>query len=242
MNCVIQINDREALPVRAIPFVTGWSLSPDMVANSLADPDRLGQAKHLRACSLAPDGSHNQMLPKEWLGIMAALQALSKILKAEEKVECTSYPVWRERSIDELPSHCFVWRDEFEQASLTIMQELCLDVERHGEKELNFSPWIPVQLIDIVFEGFETTRPHSAADKDVTLKPNQNRESNALQLLRQAHMKWWANANSQDPSTHPVNRDVAAWLTERGLSHTLSNKAAMIIRPEWAHKGRKPDT
>jgi hypothetical protein len=37
MSVVVSINGREAIPVRAIPYVTGWDVSPDMVAQSLAN-------------------------------------------------------------------------------------------------------------------------------------------------------------------------------------------------------------
>jgi hypothetical protein len=31
MSVVVSINGREAIPVRAIPYVTGWDVSPDML-------------------------------------------------------------------------------------------------------------------------------------------------------------------------------------------------------------------
>lgn len=65
--------------------------------------------------------------------------------------------------------------------------------------------------------------------------------SDALVLLNQAARHWWANAVKRDPSTHPKNSGVAAWLTDRGMSASLAKHAAAIIRPEWAHSGRKPD-
>jgi len=200
MYCVVKISEREALPVRAIPFVTGWSLSPDMVAKALAGIDSAGRIKSLRACSLAPDGSYSRMLAKEWHSIIKALQALSDTLKAEETVEHASYPVWQERSIAMLPSYCFVWHDEFEVAALAGMRVRLLGEESPDENELNFSPWVPVQLVDAVFEGFGI--PCSRTQKPVTapalmLKPNQNPASDNFQLLGQAHMQWWANADNK---------------------------------------------
>lgn len=64
--------------------------------------------------------------------------------------------------------------------------------------------------------------------------------SDHLAYMNQAARLFWANAEKGDPSTHPNNADVAAWLVERGLSATLADKGASIIRPEWAHNGRKP--
>lgn len=66
--------------------------------------------------------------------------------------------------------------------------------------------------------------------------------SEQLSALLHASKKWWAHANRYDPDTHPNNADVASWLeTKHGFSATLAEKAASIVRPEWAHRGRKPD-
>lgn len=65
--------------------------------------------------------------------------------------------------------------------------------------------------------------------------------SDWLMLLNQASRRWWANASKDDPATHPGNAAVAAWLIEKGMTKSLAERAASIIRPEWAHTGRKPD-
>ncbi len=145
MNCLIPISHRQAIPVRAIPFVTGWSLSPDKLAAILAGDDMAERMKDLRAYHLVHDGSYSPMLPKEWTGTVLALQVLSESLKAGEGRQCASYLLWRERSIYQLPSHCFVWRYEFEPAALAALAlPIYLDdEERLGETELNLSPASP---------------------------------------------------------------------------------------------------
>jgi len=65
--------------------------------------------------------------------------------------------------------------------------------------------------------------------------------SKQLALLKQAAWRWWANADKNDPLTHPDKADVVAWLTSHGMTQSLATHAATIIRPEWAHTGRKPD-
>ena len=65
--------------------------------------------------------------------------------------------------------------------------------------------------------------------------------SRELALLNQAAQRWWANADPDEPQTHPDNPTVASWLIERGMAKTLAERAASIIRPGWAHIGRKPD-
>lgn len=154
MNCIVKIDGREAVPVRAIPFVTGWKLSPDVVARGLACDDPVGRLEEIRAHHIASDGSHGEMLPKEWDGVVAALRALSDTLKADEKVERASYPVWREQSPLKLPSRCFVWKNEFERAAIRAMNaRYDPDGKRPGDNELNFSPRIPEGLAEVVLEG-----------------------------------------------------------------------------------------
>lgn len=232
MNCIIHIGGREALPVRAIPFVTGWqSYSPDAVAEGLAHRLESGKFEGLTAYHIASDGSISAMLPKEWDGPARALAALSEKL---DEMGGDSYPLWREQSISELPSHCFVWRDEFEKNVTGWWRTLHLVGERPGDKELNFAPRIPPNLEVAVFEGMPKLIP-------IELPKDRGHVSDALAVLNQAAHHWWANADKRDSSTHPKNADVAAWLTNRGMSKSLANHAAAIIRPAWAHAGRKPD-
>ena len=151
MNCVVVVAGREAVPIRAIPFVTGWqSFSPDAVAEGLAHRLESGKLEGLTAYHIASDGSISAMLPKEWDGPARALDALSAKL---DEMEGDSYPAWREQSIHELPSHCFVWRDELEKNVTDWWRKLHLADERPGDKELNFAPRIPPRLEGAIFEG-----------------------------------------------------------------------------------------
>lgn len=65
--------------------------------------------------------------------------------------------------------------------------------------------------------------------------------SNNLAKINQAAARFWANADRNDRGTHPDNATVTAWLIQQGLSKTLAEKAATIIRPNWAPTGRKPE-
>ena len=65
--------------------------------------------------------------------------------------------------------------------------------------------------------------------------------SDKLAYLNQAATKFWAKADRDERSTHTDNATIVAWLIERGYSTTLAEKAATIIRPEWAPTGRKPE-
>jgi len=95
MGVEVVIDGREAIPVRAIPFITGWKMSPDMVASALARTDLAQRLEKVPAYHLLPDGSFAPMLPKEWDGIQADLQILSDKLKAKDQIDNESYPEWR---------------------------------------------------------------------------------------------------------------------------------------------------
>lgn len=65
--------------------------------------------------------------------------------------------------------------------------------------------------------------------------------SNKLMKMNQASAKFWTNADRDERGTQPDNATVAAWLVQQGFSQTLADKAATLIRPEWAPTGRKPE-
>jgi hypothetical protein len=157
MSAIVIVDDQEALPIRAIPYITGWTLSPDIVTKSLAKTDHwVTRLEGLTAYHLLPDGEYAPMLPKEWDGIEAELQVLSDKLKVGESFDQEHYPEWRKRSISVLPAGCFVWKEDFAKAFLRSYspQKLTLMDERPGDRELNYSPRVPPELRTLVMEGF----------------------------------------------------------------------------------------
>jgi len=157
MSATIVIDGREAIPARAIPFVTGWMVSPDVVAKIFSKTDHWAtRLEGISAYYLSVNGKYSPVLPKEWDGILADLQILSDKLASTETIEQENYPAWRQQSILLLPASCFVWRNEFEEAfrrSYSPTRFTLLD-ERPGDRELNFSPRIPEDLVLPVMQGF----------------------------------------------------------------------------------------
>jgi hypothetical protein len=68
-----------------------------------------------------------------------------------------------------------------------------------------------------------------------------NFKSDKFSILCQAAQRFWSNADKNDKTTHPDNASVTKWLIERGYSETLAEKAATILRPEWAATGRRQE-
>lgn len=194
MSVVISIKGREAIPVRAIPFVTGWSMSPDMVASTLAHTDLFTKLRGIAAYHLAGNDEPAPMLPKEWDGVEAELQVLTDTLKAKESVDFESYPTWRRESILLLPAGVFVWKDEFNaEFSKTFSPERrwIMD-ERPGDRDLNWTPLIPQTLREVVVEGF------SSVEKSVVWVQG-NHQSDDFQPLMVSLAGYWDTPFDQLP-------------------------------------------
>jgi len=161
MQLTVILCGREAIPVRAIPYISGWLFLSDSLITSLAGESGVRNEVPLRAYHPGIDGQPVALLPKEWDGITAETKALeSSLRKAEASGEMAyeeAYAHWRQQSVKLFPPGVFVWRDEFEdffakafhQDSVTILPE------RPGDRDLNLSPWVPAELRDILMEGFE---------------------------------------------------------------------------------------
>ena len=158
MNVVVLINGREAIPVRAIPYVTGRWMSPDVVAKSLAYTDSMYRFEGIYAYQLLADGGCSQVLPGDWDVVDDLLQGLDSSLNARSDDRKLTRPIWLTESTKQLPAGVFLWRDEFEQAfhrSYSPPRFSLLD-ERPGDLTLRFSPLIsPPEMRGVVMEGFE---------------------------------------------------------------------------------------
>ena len=118
MKLIIQIQGREAVPVRAIPLLTNWKFfTPDLVAQVLAGDKALDgfvvgtlQAFHFQ------DGAVTAF-PKIWWKSWAAreLRACSETIKSNQPSHEPGYQQWRDESLPMLPAGAFVWKDEFER-------------------------------------------------------------------------------------------------------------------------------
>lgn len=238
MNVVALVDGREVIPIRAIPYVTGWTMSPDLVVSWLAHTESFRRIPKLSAYHLLPDGKSAPMLPKEWDGISADLEVLSDKLRARETFDQEGYPEWRRNSIPLLPEGVFVWKDEFEGAfargyshnRLTILDE------RPGDRELNFSPLIPQELREIVVDGFSAQligKQAIAIPSIVGRWPWGSHHTETLGHLEAAARKWWILYDPDDRGTAPTNETVATWLQdERGISKEKARAIASMLRPD----------
>lgn len=163
MNVVVEIDGRNAIPVRAIPFLTNWAtMSPDAVAHALA-----GEYDHFEELtSYRVEGTDRKKISTTWWKNFPCrqLKALSEEIKDKETTHETGYQEWRSRSIPVLPAGVFVWQDEFVSChgnrygpyGMTYLTDTGIMPRDEQEQrvKLDFDPFIPethTQLI--VMEG-----------------------------------------------------------------------------------------
>lgn len=166
----LRIDNKPIIPVRLIPFVTGWKLSPDVVVKILAKSDKWNRV-YIPSFHLSADNTYQPMLPKEWDVFNDDLEILSDTLHAGDKVEGESYPTWRKRSIEVIPGSTFVWLDDLKKTYETVNSRIIFTEERPGDRELNLQPYMTPEERKLVFEGFDN---ESETHNHTNFLPQQN--------------------------------------------------------------------
>ena len=233
MHVTIFINGQEAIPIRAIPFVTGGKITADLVASIFAHTDQWElRRKGVSPYHLSRDGKYSPMLPKEWDDIEADLRVLAAKLKVAQEVQQDHYSVWRHESLGLLPPACFVWKDDFETAfrhAYSVWLYEMLD-ERPGDRELNFSPYIPHDLQEAVMEGFLHT------EEAITQRwPWGDYETPLLRILAAAVSKWCLAEEYPQKKTGKVQEWIKAEMEKAGIpsSDSLVDHIETLIAPRF---------
>lgn len=157
-SVVVFIRGGEAIPVRAIPLVTGRWMSPDVVAKSLAHADSMNRFEGVFAYQLLADGGYSQVFPSEWDVVSDHLQGLDSAIQAMNDDSKRTRPIWLTESTKLLPAGVFLWRDEFEREFRRgySPSRFKLLHARPGDLTLKFSPLISLpETREIIMEGFE---------------------------------------------------------------------------------------
>ena len=173
----LSIDNRTLIPIRLIPFVTGWKLSPDVVVKMLAKSDKWNRV-FIPSFHLNSDNTYQPMLPKEWDVFDDDLEILSDTLHAGDKVEGESYPIWRKQSIEAIPESTFVWLDDLITAYQKVNSHIIITKERQGDRELNLQPYMTPEMRNIVFEGFDL----KPMNQDYTNYITQHNQTQAINI------------------------------------------------------------
>lgn len=151
---LVQVAGREAVPVRAIPFITGWSLAPDALAHDLARDTAapFGHLTNTKAFVLN-GGNPQPVLVKEWDGVVATLAGFEAGLKQTHGQGDAGYSLWLREAAAKLPAGVFLWRDDFESDYARGAARLVGDA-REGERDLTYTPMLDEDLRAMVLQGF----------------------------------------------------------------------------------------
>ena len=109
MSLVLEINCKNALPIRAIPFVTGDRFPIDYVVRMLAGMDGFHRVS-CPAHRLSDDGTTAEVLPKEWRRFIGMMEGLTAKLKAEDEAkgkEMANYSLWRTEALKDCARNSF---------------------------------------------------------------------------------------------------------------------------------------
>jgi hypothetical protein len=168
MSVIIGIQGRDAIPIRAIPLLTDWTvLAPLELAVSLSNKGGSGEIHGLTSYRL--DGVDVKPIkPSWWIDAAVAVDSIEEVSKANN----ASYREWQLAAIQTLPEAAFVWRDEFEvcfsRSFLDQDSDSASDIFENGKPALlglNFSPFIERDMLALVMQGFQhLVRPEQTAD------------------------------------------------------------------------------
>lgn len=164
------IEGREAIPVRAIPYVTvGFRFAPDEVARNLAGKD-LDYIETITAYHIV-DGVPKPVVESEWNSVIAALKGHEAKLRRTYPADADGrddegYAEWLRSAVENLPANAFVWRDEFEIALTKRLIRTSraaaganLDTEQRADAgadgQINLTPMASANVAAVVLAGFE---------------------------------------------------------------------------------------
>jgi hypothetical protein len=176
---------RDALPVRAIPYVTGWEeqygIEPQTLANRLKPLEGADFTKwHILAYKLVND-KPVAVKRSEWRVVENRAASYSKRLHKQfprnvnGKVNVEGLAEWQTESAKELPQGVFVWFDEFKDAYCNYykFQEVILPEPDPAPLLLS------MQTKKMVLEGFEQAM---LAAPEVTLGVSANDNERGAKL------------------------------------------------------------
>jgi hypothetical protein len=253
VKIIVEIDGREALPLRAIPLATNWeTLSPDELAGALAKSDEHAVSFRGLVAYHLQDGQVIPIKPIYWANFTCRqLDALHEKLKAQEDAGTITpeegYQQWRQASLPTLPPGAFVWRDEFEPRYLArygsngmswvadpydgdgVEDEsprACIpDVERDARAALDFDPFIhSAELRALVLEGFSSERPAIVPHLVTTPAASPKPVSAKSAVARQD--------GGHVHSTRTERRNVLTPLIEKAVSQCSDGSAVAEVWPK----------
>lgn len=262
---IVEIEGREAVPVRAIPYITGWQISPDALAYQLAEKAEFSPLGDVQAFRLV-EGVVIAVLPKEWSMIAVSLDRLQGQLKAaypqvvDESVHPDyGYAEWQHQSPKKLPADTFVWLSDFEAAfrrayAKSSPTHVILLDEVPGDRDLVYSPLLPDGISREDLLGAFTVKaasnaPIGESDEDLEVEPVLMKEPEALTDRTQSSFDGATNNKAttekvplQPPGKVTNSESVQArWgLRPPERMDNLQNEILKVLKAQLAQSAPKP--
>lgn len=151
----VSIRDREVLPVRAIPYVTGGQrFSPDVIARRFAECDPFDRKWTLKAYSILGDVGM-EVYRSEWDEVVTQVDSFEIEQKNRWYSNIAAYAVWRNGAAAALPAGWFVYLNEFEKAVQADLEDVIFYGGAPNNGRLILSPVIDLSTREMVMEGFK---------------------------------------------------------------------------------------
>ena len=243
----VWIGEREALPVRAIPYVTGWAVSPDQIAKDLSQPLSKDSSRLSRLIAYhLVGGVPTVVAAREWDAIVVKLKAFEATLKNQFPDHDSGYAAWRTTAAEQLPKNAFIWLDEFTAQFSGWREEQEFSVQRPGDNELILAPMLDEQIMVMVLEGFaprDIVNGQLSIDSEATSNSGNNEGDVGHPRIVDADGTWLFDGAPADTDEEPET--IAPYLTTTELvDHFLgfmgvANPSKVLSEyPAWATKNQ----
>ncbi len=148
LNVVLSIGGHDAVPVRAVPYITGGHISPLGIVQVLLDPNQ-----HILGHALRATGEVTTMLPKNWDQFKQSIKSLGE--KDSQTLSAATVAL--------LPPSVFVHLADLERVYednyLPAREDLVAYTPAEREDfQMQFCAYIPEDLVPSVLEGFPALR------------------------------------------------------------------------------------
>lgn len=211
----VDIEDRKAIPVRAISRLQGWHLYPDELAKIMArniDRDDHIEFQSIVAYRLLAD-KPSRVTTTEWDQIVEQLSRLSSDIGKAFRSMDKRNAAWLNESFLTLPSDVFIWADEF-------IDEFSQKVDEWGPefndpiKAMRSLITEPMTVEDAfsIFEGFDHVKLIYKLDTAniSSLRPATSEIKVIVEELSALYINQWKNIGYE-----ATKQDIAAYLESK---------------------------
>lgn len=160
MKLVIDIDGSKAIPVRALPWITGWHFGAHEVAEALSGDGCETGKPFTTAYWLNEDGERREVPKEFWVGVTQRLE------QAEDADP--PYMDWHAIATGLLPEGVWVWANEWTTAyenspdgpgSLGLIVETTGDLQDIESRLIQQEPFVPPELMALLLAGFNEVAP-----------------------------------------------------------------------------------